>query len=522
MASELPTVAVHPASALIARPRLFAALEAAFEVHIRAWAPRAPTEALVCFGETPEEPLAPHVLLLGEGTAVPGPARTVEFLAVDGLDRRLRGIALHDPLDQALKGVADGEAVLAESEGSAVWLRAARAGAFTHRVSASLPELAPTQALYALLSQRPLAMVALTQFLRELDGAAPPSLLRAGIVFDDPNLRWRRYGFIDYRELVEHADRHDYHAAFAMIPLDAGRVHRPTAELFRSRSDRLSLVLHGNDHLKGELMAPPDAHAAKVMLAQALRRVEVFEQRSGLRVDRAMMPPHGMTARASVRGLAALPFDALYGIHPRPWTSEPPADPVLAGWRPAEFVEGCAVIPRIPLQSSRADIALRAFLDHPVVLYGHHDDVAGGLEPLADAAAIVNGLGEVRWLSSGQIATSNFRLRVRSGVASVRPFARSVVVDLPDGVHTLRVELPEDALAPDALTGWSAGGAERHRFGTDVPLPGGGELAIRLRARADVRPDDVAAPVWRPWPRLRRAATEARDRATPVLAKRSR
>jgi hypothetical protein len=128
----------------------------------------------------------------------------------------------------------------------------------------------------------------------------------------------------------------------------------------------------------------------------------------------------------------------------------------------------------------------------------------------------------VRWLSSGQIATSNFRLRVRSGVASVRPFARSVVVDLPDGVHTLRVELPEDALAPDALTGWSAGGAERHRFGTDVPLPGGGELAIRLRARADVRPDDVAAPVWRPWPRLRRAATEARDRATPVLAKRSR
>ena len=44
-----------------------------------------------------------------------------------------------------------------------------------------------------------------------------------------------------------------------MIPLDAGRPHRAAAALFRERPDRLSLVFHGNDHIKGELMAPHDA-----------------------------------------------------------------------------------------------------------------------------------------------------------------------------------------------------------------------------------------------------------------------
>jgi hypothetical protein len=32
----------------------------------------------------------------------------------------------------------------------------------------------------------------------------------------------------------------------------------------------------------------------------------------------------------------------------------------------------------------------------------------------------------------------------------------------------------------------------------------------------------VPVPAWRPWPQLRRAATEARDRALPLRAARAR
>ena len=52
---------------------------------------------------------------------------------------------------------------------------------------------------------------------------------------------------------------------------------------------------------------------------------------------------------------------------------------------------------------------MRAFLDHPVVLYGHHEDLAGGLEPLARAAEAVNRLGDVHWMSMGDIAPHQLR-----------------------------------------------------------------------------------------------------------------
>ena len=138
-------------------------------------------------------------------------------------------------------------------------------------------------------------------------------------------------------------------------------------------------------------MAPRDRGPALAMVAQALRRVERFERRSGLRVDRIMMPPHGLCSRHVTAALGALRFDGLCAIHPLPWTDRPPSDPPLAGWEPAQFVAGCPVVPRIPLSSSAADIALTALLDQPLVLYGHHEDVAEGLEPLAEAAAMVTG-----------------------------------------------------------------------------------------------------------------------------------
>lgn len=463
------------------------------------------------------------VLAVG-GDPPPGSRREqIQLLDVEGVDRRVRGIAVEDRV-VATAGAADDQPVdvLARIGSAAAWTRA-RSPLPVHRVRTGLPELGRDEPLYALLSTRPLTAVALLAFLRERTAPAgwrPPGL-RAAIVFDDPNLRWRSYGFIDYRRLLAHAEHHGYHATMAMIPLDAGRPHADAAALFAGRSDRLSLVFHGNDHIKGELMAPADRATALAVAAQALRRVSRFERRSGLRVDRIMMPPHGLCARPVTAALGALGFDALCAIHPLPWTEARPADPPLAGWHPAQFVDGCAVIPRIPLCSSAADIALTALLDHPLVLYGHHEDVAAGLEPLAEAAAIVNQLGDVRWTSVGEIATANHALRVVDGQASVRPFARRARVDLPAGVRDLTVEAPQDATDAAALVGWSFDDGEIHPFGDLAPAPEG-VTEVRLHGRDDLEPDAVPLPAWRPWPRVRRAVTEARDRSLPLRAARAR
>jgi hypothetical protein len=337
--------------------------------------------------------------------------------------------------------------------------------------------------------------------------------LRATFLFDDPNLRWRTYGFIDYRQLLQHADAHGYHAAMAMIPLDARGQHRATVDLFRRHGDRLSLVLHGNNHVAHELMQARDDAGSLAIAAQAMRRAARLESRNGLSLDRVMVPPHGMCSASMARSLGVLGFDALCAIHPQPWTEHPSADSPLAGWDPAEFAGDCAVIPRIPLTTPPGEIALRAFLGQPLVLYGHHDDLAGGLDVLAEIAANVNRLGEVRWCSVGEIALSNYATRIEGDRLLVRPYSRRLRVELPPDTDALLVEQPREATP--RLIGWSIGDSSPRPFGSAAtPLPE--PLQIRLRGAVEVDCGEVPAPDWRPWPVLRRVATEARDRALPL------
>lgn len=522
-AADTALVLVSPPEALAARPRLFAALAQAFPVRFAPADIRDTVRAAAVIvvgapgGGAPSAPWArglPTLAFAGERASV---TRRAPFTLRDmmGVDRRVRGITLHDRIVAPPPvGTAD---VLATRAGNAVWTRT-RGLAPVHRIASPLAELAPAEVLYGLLGRCQLTAVALIQFLRDVSrGRAPqPPGLRAAFVFDDPNLHGRRYGHIDYATLVRHADDHGYHAAMAMIPLDAGLTHRTARTLFRDRADRVSLLVHGNDHTRGELLGAREDAAALAIAAQALRRIRRFERRCGVRVDPVMAPPHGLCSPAMTRALGAVGFDALTAIHPRPWTEARPSEPPLAGWRPVDFVGGCAVVPRVPLSSSTADLALRAFLNHPLIIYGHHEDVAGGLDKLAEVAATVNGLGYVRWMSVGDIVTSNAAVAVTGGHMRVRPFSRRVRMPIGSEITTLTVESPEDAIDGRILEGVSAGmpsGGQRcAAFGATVPAPDAGLLEIRLHGRTDVDPDAVAAPAWAPWPKLRRVVTEVRDR----------
>jgi hypothetical protein len=510
-------VAVRPGSALNARPRLFAALAEAFGVRFRAWGEVcAPPDAVIVLGAIlPAELARLGVPVLAALDGAHRGAEDVRILDRWAVDHRVRSIVLEgERLGPPLEEPGERAEVLAVAPSGPVWTRS-RGRDPVHRLRVGLPELAPTEVLLEALSpRRALAVLAVVHFLRSLTGRERTPPVRAAVVFDDPNLRWRSYGFIDYRRLVDHADSHGYHAAMAMIPLDAGRPSPAALALFRQRPDRLSLVFHGNNHVKRELMTQNDARAV-ALAAQAMQRIGRFERRSGLRVDRVMTAPHGMCSQSVVRALGALGFDALCAIHPLPWAEQPPQDRLLAGWDPAEFADGCAVIPRFTLDWTEAEIALRAFLGHPLVVYGHHQDVARGLEPLAEAAARINRLGDVEWTSLGRVAVGNHELRMSGDTALVRPFAGRSEVTLPESASTLVVEPPRGA--GPALLGWSpAGGGPLVPFGAAVECAGGRAYELRLHVAGAVDPLTVEPPAWRPWPVLRRAATEARDRALPL------
>ncbi|MGH2976026.1 MAG: hypothetical protein ACRDLL_14335 [Solirubrobacterales bacterium] len=515
------SVAVQPGRALAERPRLFGALTAAFPVRFKPAETAAEATATIAFdrGDLDRDQLSAKgkpVLVIGAGGG--GAARVEAPLLANSptIDRRVRGISLPDRLDGPSIELPDGSTqVLAEALSGPAWTLSEK-DASLHTVRSSLPELGNEQILRDLFADRALALVALIHFMRSVTQshsfAQPP--LRAALLFDDPNLRWRTYGFIDYERLLEGARTHGYHASMAMVPLDGRLQHRPTVDLFRRNPEHLSLVFHGNNHVGQELLRADNHPDALALAAQAMRRAERFESRYGLPIDRVMTPPHGMCSPSVARALGEVGFDGICAIHPLPWAERPPATRPLAGLEPAEFASDCAVIPRLHFDSADSDIGLRAFLGHPLVFYGHHEDLAQGLERLAEIAAKVRRIGEPRWCSLGEIAASNYSTRRDGDVLRVRPYANRLRVRRPEGVRELVIERPR--VGDGQMTGWSAGEGPPIPFGSPHRFRGESDLVLRLRHAGEVLPGDVPPPAWSPWPVLRKVAMEARDRSLPL------
>jgi hypothetical protein len=340
-------------------------------------------------------------------------------------------------------------------------------------------ELTEGEALRDRLSPgRYTALLALARFLADLTAhlrPAPPPL-HAAFVIDDPNLRRRRYGHIDYAELLSDARAHDYHVSIAMVPLD-GRLARSdgaATRIFREGTKHLSLCVHGNDHDGPELGRPTRERDALALVAQALRRTADFERRTGLKVDRVMVPPHERLSEPVARALRACSFDAVCTTRPYPWVANtperhwlarPPEAGPLAAWHPVDRVAGgLPMLLRAEFDHPREDLALRAFLGQPLILYGHHDLLAGGPNALAQAAAQINRLGDVRWCSLGEIARA------------LAPLEETV-----------------DALAPERL---HRGARRLHA----IPAPRRRSLAPILRRRASEARDRAQALSLKPRP----------------------
>jgi hypothetical protein len=280
-------------------------------------------------------------------------------------------------------------------------------------------ELAQDEALRERLQPgRNRALLGLMRFLVDLTAHLRPTPppLHAAFVIDDPNLRRSRYGHLDYAELLGDARAHGYHVSIAMVPLDGRLAHRDgkATRLFREGRKHLSLCIHGNDHDGPELGRPTREEDARALIAQALRRTGAFERRTGLSVDRVMVPPHERVSEPVARALRACGFDAVCTTRPYPWVADtlerhwlarPPEAGPLAAWGPVDLVAGgLPVLLRAEFNHPREDLALRAFLAQPLILYGHHELLAGGPGALAEAAAQINRLGDVRWCSLGEMA----------------------------------------------------------------------------------------------------------------------
>jgi hypothetical protein len=226
---------------------------------------------------------------------------------------RGRSLVTNDPGGVGALRAGPDEKVLAETAAGPSWVVSAGPGPKHYRSAFALPAVSSGESLRDVLcGERFMEMLPLLHFLRAVCGDthfdAPP--LRACFIFDDPNLHWPRYGFVDFREIAARAGRENYHVSFATIPLDAWFTHAATAEVFRRNADRLSLCVHGNDHTRHELAQsyPPGRRA--ILLRQAVERIERLECATRLNVCRVMVPPHGACSEAMLTEIPRCGFEA--------------------------------------------------------------------------------------------------------------------------------------------------------------------------------------------------------------------
>jgi hypothetical protein len=373
--------------------------------------------------------------LLADGEEQPdvgGPPRALSFSHDRVLARPLHGACLSEARCTALApdgrlerddarapgGALEGEIVLATLDGAPAWTRAASDELRTQRVACAPAELGAGEALRERLEPgRCLALLALAQFLSGL-AATPRAPLHATFLIDDPNLHWSSYGHLRYPELLRDARAHGYHLSVAMVPLDGWFAQPRVARLFREGAAQLSVCVHGNEHYGPELGRPRTVSEGIALGRRALARVERFERRTGVAVDRVMVPPHERISEPMARALVACGFRALCTTRPYPWAVNSPDLPwltrpadagPLAAWRAADVVAGgLPVLLRADFAlHPRADLVLRAFLGQPLILYGHHELLRGGPDALAQAAAQIDRLGDVRWSSLAEIARAS-------------------------------------------------------------------------------------------------------------------
>jgi hypothetical protein len=530
-------VGVFPRLELERRRTLFAALELAYPVRFegRTEGELGGLEAFLELGGDEQAVGAaaaglPALALLGAEADGPGREATQELANEQALEPCLRGAGLPDGhLGDAL----DAGASLGDPDGGTVLATAAPTWVGAGELERALlvpAELGPEEALRERLClTRSAALLPLAHFLRRLTAALrwQPPAPRASIVFDDPNLHWPSYGFLKLDELAEHARAHGYHAALAMVPLDARFAHPTAVRTLKQSDGAISLVVHGNDHDGGELGRQRTEAEGTALAAQALRRISAFERRTGLGVDRVMVPPHEECSEATVQGLLRCGFEAVTMTRPFPWLAVPPrswlARPAgaapLVGWHPASFADAMPVLLRHPLLTRDApELALRAFLDQPLILYGHHGDLAeGGLEVLASAVEEVNRLRPANWCSLGEIAAANFETRVQGSTLHLRPFARRVRLRVPERVQQLLVELVE-----------AHPGAEGERLFVDgrpreldepITVEPGTLVDLQLQVADRVDVSVVATRRPRAAALARRALGEGRDRVLPYVSR---
>jgi len=355
------------------------------------------------------------------------------------------------------------------------------------------------------------------------DGWTRPTR-QATCIVDDPNLRRMQYGHLDFRAAVRLARERPFHLSVGFVPLDYRSTSMSVAQLFHAHPEALSLLIHGNDHLRLELAREVPDNDAKKSVRQALARMARHQAATGLACPAVMTPPHGACTRPWVRALRAAGYIAAVATATHPYAER--AEDEGAGELHELFcaelsLYGFPIILRYPLMTPRERWLFAAWLERPLLIYAHHGDFADGAEELRARVDFINDRVAPSWASITDVVHDNYQLRTAGRTAAVRVFSNDVVIRVPGEVDEIVVakegrDIPwqSEAILVD---GRPVKGAERSETTLRVVVPTEGRSEVRVRFVPEPSGHHNDLQRVNPRSRVRRMLTEARDRLTPAF-----
>ena len=441
----------------------------------------------------------------------------------------LRGQTMSDRQTEPLPAlpVEPGDEVVASRNGHAIWINRPAGKGACQLVAASPPELADGEFLFQHLNGGCfLRLLPLVNFLRQLtrDVDWQDAPLMACFIFDDPNLSLPTYGFLNYRQLAEHAIRHNYFVSVATVPLDTWWVNDLVSEVFKKSSPRLTLLIHGNNHTSMEMLSTDSPAGQLALAAQAMRRMDRVELKHQTSFLRIMEPPHAVISYEMFGHLLALGYEAAFGTSEHlvrhnphiPWPS------TTGLYRTELLCGGFPVIPRIRMSPNwKNEVLLAAFLRQPILLAGHHAEAKDGLKLLADFAHLVNSIQNVTWASPLEIVRSNYKYFRQKDTLNVKAYSRKFHFRVPEGVNNLFLHRPwlQTGMEGETLLIKNDGreifqGVGGYMVGP-IAVNSPGILEIYSPPTKQIDHRTVTAPRLRCWPVMRKVFTEMRDRSAP-------
>jgi hypothetical protein len=276
----------------------------------------------------------------------------------------------------------------------------------------------------------------------------------ANLTIDDIWLR-EPYGHVNYKELLNEAKQHNFHMTAAFIPWNFDRSRPDVVSLFLAHPDKLSICMHGNNHVHQEF-GPLDSHPLSkqiVDIKQGLARMEKFSQLTHIPYDAVMVFPHSIAPMATLAELKRYNLLATANSLNVPLDTQAQAGAEFALRTGTLQFANFPSLRRYSAETSipEPQLAIDAFLGNPMLFYGHESFFSSGMGAFNEVADTVNKLQpDTQWKGLGYIVRHLYLEKLRDdGNYDVRAYSASIELKNPHSHDAVFfVEKAEDFAMP--------------------------------------------------------------------------